>query len=263
MRCAPRMAREPARSERTQWLLRAVGRPCENRKMIERTIPILPCGPELDPMVEFYEALGFTVTHRQAHPYAHLAVNRGGLDLHFGGFEGFDPENSTGSAIVVVEDSGQLFNEFAEGLRAAYGRLPIEGIPRITRPRRKQGMSGGFSVVDPGGNWLRVTAASEPEEAPAGVLDRVLLNATRQGDSHGDVATAITVLETGLVRHPDATPAELAPALAYLAELLTRGRDTARAVETLDRLAELKLTQDERDALVDVLAGAAELRASL
>ena len=58
--------------------------------------------------------------------------------------------------IVTVTDTGILYDEFAAGLRSAYGKLPLARIPRITRPRRKQGTAAGFSVVDPGGNWLRL-----------------------------------------------------------------------------------------------------------
>ena len=124
-------------------------------------------------------------------------------------------------------------------------------------------MSGGFSVVDPGGNWLRVTAPSEPEDAPAGVLDRVLLNATRQGDSHDDVEKAISVIDAGLTRHPDATAADLVPVLVYLAELLVRSEENGRALETLDRLAALEFTDEARGDLAEDLANADELRARL
>ncbi|WP_426988928.1 hypothetical protein [Pseudarthrobacter sp. Y6] len=153
--------------------------------MNERAVPILPCR-RLDDVAPFYEAHGLQVTYRQERPNPYMCFKRGGIDLHFFGLESFEPENSLGSVILLVPDTGLLFEEFAAGLRAAYGKLPISGIPRITRPRRKQGTTAGYSVVDPGGNWLRVSALGDSEDAPdasgtvaapAGRLDRVLLNA--------------------------------------------------------------------------------------
>lgn len=237
----------------------------------ERAVPILPCR-RLDDVAPFYEALGFQVTYRQERPNPYMCFTRGGIDLHFFGLESFEPENSLGSVILLVQDTGLLFEEFAAGLRAAYGKLPISGIPRITRPRRKQGTTAGFSVVDPGGNWLRVSALGDYEDAPdasgsaaapAGRLDRVLLNAARQGDAHGSEATAISVIEAGLQRHPEATDAEKLPLLVYLAELHERTGNHGLARSVLDSVGALELDSDARQALASELANADELRRGL
>ena len=96
-------------------------------------------------------------------------------------------------------------NTFAAGLRQAYGRLPSAGIPRILRPRRKQGTTAGFTVVDVGGNWLRISRAGDPED-DAGNRDKGLARAmevaARQGDSHGDDARALAVLDRGVASTP-------------------------------------------------------------
>jgi len=242
--------------------------------MNERAIPILPCR-RLDDVAPFYEALGFQVTFRQERPNPYICFTRGGIDLHFFGLESFEPENSLGSVILLVPDTGLLFEEFATGLRAAYGKLPISGIPRITRPRRKQGTTAGFSVVDPGGNWLRVSALGDSEDAtdasgtagasgtvsaPAGRLDRVLLNAARQGDAHGSETTAISVIEAGLQRHPEATDAEKLPLLVYLAELHERTGNHGLARSVLDSVGALELDPEARQVLATELANAEELR---
>jgi hypothetical protein len=230
--------------------------------MDERTIPILPCR-DLDGIALFYEALGFVVTFRQERPNPYMAIQRGGLDLHFFALENFDPETSMGSAIVLVPDTGALFDAFAGGLRSAYGKLPIAGIPRITRPRRKQGMAGGFTVVDPGGNWLRISSLSEDAGTPdesAGTLDRVLLNATRQGDSHGDIPTAISVLTVGLERHSDAPAVDRIPLLAYLAELHVRSENLASARSVLEEIDATDLDETARAKVSSALSDVAELR---
>lgn len=170
------------------------------------------------------------------------------------------PENSLGSIIILTPDTGSLFEQFAAGLREHYGKLPLSGLPRITRPLRKQGTAGGFTVVDPGGNWLRIVSDSgEQEKSTSGVFERVMLNAARQGDARGDAPAAIAVLDAGLLRHAGAVPADKVPVLAYLAELLIRGGRTERARAVLDELASLELTDAERTAPADELAAATEL----
>ena len=130
----------------------------------ERTYAILPCRT-LDDVLPFYEALGFVVTFRQERPNPYLVVRREDLHLHFAAIDGFDPEHSYASVIVVVPDAEALYQDFAAGLRAAYGRVPTTKIPRLLRPRRKRGTVSGFSVVDPGGNWLRVSRQGDTEDA--------------------------------------------------------------------------------------------------
>lgn len=214
--------------------------------MSVRTFPLLPTR-ELDDVLPFYLALGFRQTYRQTRPNPYLCVSRGdGFDLHFFGIPGFDVENSMFSVIVAVPDTQALYDEFAAGLRSAYGKLPIAGLPRITRPRRKQGTSAGFSLIDPAGNWLRISSGAEETET-GDRFERALLNAARQADSHGDEAAGIKVLEAALRRHDDATDEERLPVLLYLAELLIRtGGPAAAVVEQIeaagfaDQLGDLK-----------------------
>ncbi|MGW5155526.1 hypothetical protein ACWEPN_08590 [Nonomuraea wenchangensis] len=233
--------------------------------MSETVIPLLPCR-QLDDVVPFYRALGFDVTYRQERPNPYAAVRRGGVELHFFGVPEFDPEQSMGSVVVVVPDTGALHATFAAGLRAAFGKVPVSGIPRMTRPRRVQGTSGGFVVVDPGGNWVRISRrkedAGEPDPAE-GRLARVIAAAARQADARGDVAAGVKVLETGLARHTAAPPAQRLPALVYLAELRLRTGDRDAAAALLAETAALELTEAEREALADDLAAATDLAGRL
>lgn len=190
----------------------------------ERTYPILPCA-DLDDALTFYRALGFAVTYEQRRPNPHAVVELEEIAIHLAGIEGFDPASSYGSAIITVPDPEHTHAAFKAGLRERFGKVPIKGIPRLLPPRRKAGTATGFTVVDPGGNWLRfyATAATEeePEERRSG-LGRVIDVAARQGDARGDDALAIAVLDNGLIRHPDAPPLEVFEALLYRAELKAR-----------------------------------------
>jgi hypothetical protein len=230
----------------------------------ELTIPILPCR-SLDDVLPFYEALGFETTFRQARPNPYAVVRREALVLHFAGIEGFDPERSYGSAIVVVPDAAALYMAFAAGLRAAYGKLPATGIPRILRPRKKLGTIGGFTVVDPGGNWIRVYRAGETEAGQEKVtgLTLAVQSAARQGDAKGDHEIAIRKLDSALARHSSAPPAERVPALVYRAELAVRTGDDGRARLALAEIAALDLDESVRSTLADDLATAAEIEAEL
>jgi catechol 2,3-dioxygenase-like lactoylglutathione lyase family enzyme len=228
----------------------------------EMTIPILPCR-DLDESVGFYEALGFTRTYRQTRPNPYAVVARDDIQIHLFGLEDFDPRGSHGNVIVVVADPDALYASFAAGLRAAYGKLPSAGIPRIHRPRKRFGTVRGFSVVDPGGNWLRVSRMGDTEdearkERSTG-LARVIDNAARQGDARGDDRAALDVLDTGLVRFADAPVADRVRALLYRAELAVRLDDRCLATASLAEARSIPLT-DEEHLVVDAdLAHATEL----
>lgn len=228
----------------------------------ERTVPILPCR-QLEDVLPFYAALGFEVTYRQQRPNPYAVVRREDLELHFAGVAGFDPEQSLGSVIVTVPDADALHAAWAAGLREAYGRLPVAGIPRLLRPRRKQGTARGFSLVDPGGNWLRVYRAGEPEETGGTGLERVVRNAARYGDAKGDDAGAAGILDRGLARQPDAPVVERVPALVYRAELAVRTGDEERAAALLAEVLRLELDDAERAAVAEELAAAVALRRDL
>jgi hypothetical protein len=191
----------------------------------EVTIPLLPCG-DIDEIAEFYGTLGFERTFRQVRPNPYVALRREDLHLHFFGIPGFDPEQSYGSCMVQVPDIGALYEAFAAGMRAAHGKLLIKGLPRMTRPRVRRNMGGltGFSVVDPGGNWIRIIPQAAALSAAATTkLGKAVENAVVLADSHGDVAQALKILSGALARSGGAaSPEELAEAEAYRDELRER-----------------------------------------
>lgn len=245
-----------------------------------RMVPLLPCGgdeADLDVMVAFWEALGMTVTYRQRRPNPMVAFERGGLQLQYYGMPGWDPGQSHSTCLLVVPDTQPVHDAFAAGLRALYGRLPVTGTPRVTRPRRRANNAGlsGFSLVDPAGNWVRVTRVPDSQPDPGrggtapwtseggGPLARAVENAVVVADSHGDVDQARKALG-GAVRRATATgdappPHELAPALAYLVELAVRAGDAGAARDGLARLE--ALAAGSKDAAVG--AAVEEARAVL
>ena len=228
----------------------------------EVTIPILPCR-DLDESLAFYQALGFRQTYRQRRPNPYAVVVRDDIQIHLFGLDDFDPAASTGNVIVAVPDPDGLYESFAAGLRAAFGKLPSAGIPRVLRPRKRFGTVRGFSVVDPGGNWLRFSKLGDTEDEarkePSTGLARVVENAARQGDARGHDRDALDVLDKGLARFPDAPPVERVRALLYRAELGVRLGDAEVATSSLAAAAVVALTDDERATVEPDLAHANEL----
>ena len=229
----------------------------------ERTYPCLPCG-DLDQAITFYEALGFVRTYRQVAPNPYAVVAREDLQIHLFGISGFNPAESYGSVIVVVPDVDALYQAFAAGLRAAYGKLPTVGFPRILRPRKKLGTVSGFSVVDVGGNWLRISKLGDKEEdedtkKKMSGLAKMLDVAARLGDAHGDEAKALKTLESGLKRFPDAPVLDYARAMLYRAELAVRLGDQALARSSLSTVLALEMTDHERAVIAPELAQTSEL----
>jgi hypothetical protein len=213
--------------------------------------------------VAFYESLGFKRSYRQLRPNPYAVVGHEDIHIHLFGIEGFDPEQSYGTVIIAVPDPDRLYSDFAAGLRKAHGKLPVAGIPRILRPRKKYGTVRGFSVVDPGGNWLRISKLGESEEEDSAEkaegLAQVIYVAARLGDARGDEAMALKTLENGLARFPDAAASELARAYLYRAELAVRTENHELAQTSLKAARALVLTTAEKAALAEELAQVSEL----
>ena len=228
----------------------------------ERTYPCLPCG-DIDESIAFYESIGFKKTYRQVRPNPYAVVALEEIQIHLFGMEGFSPAESYGSVIVAVPDPDSLYRDFAAGLRKVHGKLPVAGIPRMTRPRKKYGTVRGFSVVDPGGNWLRIYKLGESEEKnsaeKAEGLAQIIYVAARLGDAHGDEALALKTLENGLSRFPDSPAIDLAKAYLYRAELAVRTKDFELAKSSLLSAQSLRLTDDDKVALTDEFAHVIEL----
>lgn len=226
-------------------------------------VPLLPCA-SIDDMQTFYSALGFQRTYRQARPDPYLAMSLDDIELHFFGMPDFDPANSYGSCILP--DTASLHRAFSDGLRAAYGKVPLSGIPRMTRPRPRKNAEGlsGFTVIDPGGNWIRIfpakAKASPASSAGTGKLARALENAVVLADSHGEAAQAAKILDCALTRTTDASAAERVEALAYRAELAITLQDPTRAAGVLAELRDIPLTSEDRERLGETLAAVDELR---
>ncbi|MDR7281173.1 VOC family protein [Catenuloplanes atrovinosus] len=258
----------------------------------EMTVPLLPCA-SIDEIEAFYRVLGFGTTYHQRKPNPYVALQREDLRLNFFEIAGFDPEQSYGSCLVITSDVAELHRAFSAGMRAAYGKVLVSGVPRMTRPRARKNADGvsGFCVIDPGGNWIRVfpapaaspapasspvsSPASSPVSSPvsspaservaaAGRVAAALANAVVLADSKGDVRQAVRVLDSALARpEADDDPVTHVEVLVYRAELAMVLQDRETATDMLARAERIALDADETGRAASALENAADLRVAL
>ncbi|GAA4539802.1 hypothetical protein [Pseudonocardia xishanensis] len=188
------------------------------------TIPLLLC-PSIDEIASFYEMLGFEITYRQTRPNPHVAVQREDINLHFFGMDDYDPAQSYSTCLVIVADTSELFEAFAPGMRSVHGELLISGIPRMTRPRLRNDRYTGFTVVDPGGNWIRINKAAKEPEAQT-TLAKAMDNAARQADARGDERQGLKILK-GALKRATGDELELQAVREYRDELAERIKGSA------------------------------------
>jgi hypothetical protein len=245
---------------------------------LARMVPALPCG-DVDAVAEFWNALGLATTYRQLRPNPYLSLEVGQIALQYYGMPDWDPQLSHSTCIILVPDTRPVHEAFSEGLRALFGRVPISGAPRITRPRERANNGGlsGFSVIDPAGNWVRFSRAPDattdltPTENASTTwtttavdpLGKAMENAVVIADSHGDAAQGRKVLAGALRRQQQAPVPDRARALAYLVELNLRCDDPEAAQEALRDIDDLPLEDLDDDGRAALVAARHEAEAVL
>ncbi|MFX3633173.1 MAG: bleomycin resistance protein [Candidatus Pristimantibacillus sp.] len=117
-------------------------------------IPIFPCR-SIDEQLEFYQALGFEVTYRQAKPNLYACVRHRIMELHFFVLKQLDPANSYSMCYVNVPNVDAVYREFCENLKKTYQKVPSKGFPRITK-LNNLAEDRRFNLIDPAGNRLLI-----------------------------------------------------------------------------------------------------------
>ena len=217
--------------------------------MSTTTIPLLPC-LDAESTVSFYEALGFTVSHRQSRPYLYLALTYTDVEVHFKEpSPHLDPvDELSGGALVMVDDVTGFHPDFAAGLKRRYGRVLATGLPRLTRLRPGQSR---FRVYDPSGNSLIFVNRDEPDVEYGGSsalsgLAKAHDNVRIFRDFKNDDVLAARALDTALTRYrASASRVEVARALADRAELAVALDDREFADHVRRDLEAMALSDDE------------------
>ncbi|MFF3331226.1 bleomycin resistance protein [Streptomyces sp. NPDC002888] len=234
--------------------------------MGEKTIPILPCRT-LQPVLDFYTALGFEVTFQQRSPNPFAVVERGGIELQFFGMKQYEPAESFSTCYVTTDDVDGLYEAFRAGLKAAYGRIPTRGLPRVGPLKDMSYGVRQFLMTDPGGNCVRVgqSTSEDPRHRPApdGTFAKALHHASLLADSKEDPAGAAKVIDRVLgLGDERARGVQLLQLLALRADVAERLGDEETVASVLSRAAAVRLTSAERDLARDALLRLEDLRIS-
>ncbi|MEU5683106.1 glyoxalase/bleomycin resistance/extradiol dioxygenase family protein [Streptomyces venezuelae] len=232
--------------------------------MPEKMIPLLPCRT-VQPVVDFYTALGFETTFFQKSPYPYAVVERGRIELQFFAMKEYDPQQSYSGCYVVTDDVETLYAAFRAGLKAAYGRIPSRGLPRIGPLKDMSYGMRQFLMTDPGGNSIRVGQQISEDQSmrpvPKGTFARALHMADLFVDSKEDLPGAAKIIDRALgLTDERPTPEQELRLLVLRADLARRLGDDGLADRLLARAAAVPLADAERESARDALARLAELR---
>lgn len=232
--------------------------------MSEETIPMLPCRT-LQPVLDFYTVLGFEVTFQQRSPNPYAVVERGGIQLHFFGMKRYEPTESYSTCYIRTDDVDALHEAFRAGLKAAYGRVPTRGLPRMGSLKDTSHGVRQFLVTDPGGNCLRIGQQTSRDHhhrpAPEEPFSKALHHASLLADSRDDPAGAAKIIDRALGREDERpTPVQSFRLLVLRADVAGRLGDEATATSALAEAAAVPLTAEERRSVRDDLTRLEELR---
>lgn len=232
--------------------------------MTEKTTPRL-MARSIQPVADFYTALGFEITFHQTSPYQFLSVKRGGIALNFYGDKKFDPTTSAHGCLVDTDDVDRLYALFTEGLQAAFGSVPVQGVPRIGALTDTSYGLRQFLMVDPGGNTIQIAQPISEDQRhqplPKETFDRAIQAGALFADSKQDMDLAVKVLDRALHRTDVApTPVQLVKLLVLRADVAVRRGEQDLARKLLARARAAGVSGPE---LADALRRATELEAGL
>jgi hypothetical protein len=225
--------------------------------MSEKTMPILPCRT-IQPVLDFYTTLGFEVTFQQKSPSPYAVVQCGGIQLHFFGMKHYEPTASFSTCIVQTDDIDGLHETFRTRLKAAYGRVPNRGLPRIGPLKNASHGVRQFLMTDPGGNCIRIGQQMSDDQhhrpAPKGTFARAVHHASLLADSKEDLTGAAQIIDRALRLWDERpTPVELLRLLVLRADVATRLGDGDAAMSALAAATAVHLTAEEKESVHDDL----------
>ncbi|EPH39710.1 VOC family protein [Streptomyces aurantiacus] len=234
--------------------------------MAEKTVPMLPC-VTVQPIVDFYTALGFEATFLQKSPYAYAVVERGAVELHFFGMKRYDPAESISGCYVFTDEVDTLHAAFRAGLKAAYGKIPSRGLPRIGPVKDMSYGVRQFLMTDPAGNCIRVGQQISEDQrhrpVPKETFARALHIADLFVDAKQDLPGAAKVIDHALgLEDERPAPAQHLRLLVLRGDIAQRLGDDALAGRLLGQAAAIALPAEERESARDALVRLEELRGS-
>ncbi len=171
---------------------------------VNKTIPIFDCIYDMDKHLEFYTALGFEIIYYQKSPYKFSSVKNEFTEISFFGDKTHDINGKTGGCYIVVNEVQEIFNSLKANLKKYYGKIPLKGIPRISR-LNKTSEDLRFNITDPSGNTLMIGEPFEnpiiSEEENLSEFEKLYNKAYRFAYSKEDLHGAINTIKYAFSSH--------------------------------------------------------------
>lgn len=119
---------------------------------MDKIIPIFPC-PSIKEQVAFFENLGFSTIEIFTSPNPYAVLEYGTIEIHFYGSKKTKPSENPNMCFIRVEDVDGIYETFITNYKKNTGKIPRNGIPRISKPRDLAN-DRRFTLTDAGGNTL-------------------------------------------------------------------------------------------------------------
>ncbi|GAK04032.1 hypothetical protein JCM19037_2403 [Geomicrobium sp. JCM 19037] len=180
-----------------------------------QTIPIFDCDyHEFDHHLAFYTAMGFQITYYQKAPYRFAEVFKKGIgEFSFFGNRKHEEEGTVGGCSVIVPNLKEIYDELRANLKAYYGRIPVKGLPRISR-MNQTAEDWRVNITDPTDNTIILSQSfgdskelmkNEDERVRAlqSKFERSFAQAYRFANSKEDPLAARNTLEVAFLKFVD------------------------------------------------------------
>ncbi len=254
--------------KKTSIKLKEVGNLSTNQGAI--TIPIFPCR-SIDEQLDFYQALGFEVTYRQAKPNLYACVRHRITELHFFVLKQLEPSNSYSMCYISVPDVDAVYREFCENLKKTYQKIPTKGFPRVTKLNNLT-EDRRFNLIDPAGNRLMIGqkhASSEPiQDNPyiavhPSKFTNALETAYRLAYAKDDPAAAAKVLDLVLSKAEEASAILRYKAFVLRADIAVSMDEINLAKAFIQEADQLSLSDQELEGVKEETERLNELKVTL
>ncbi|MDQ0268545.1 hypothetical protein [Cytobacillus purgationiresistens] len=237
-----------------------------------RTVPIFDCSYEnYDAHLEFYTALGFEIVYYQKSPYRFATVKSNFTELSFYGVKNLHAEEGRGGCYIYVPNIEEVFTTLKKNLKKHYGKIPVKGLPSISRLNRTA-EDRRVNINDPSGNTLIIgevlgdsTSLMQEEEEMLKKLqtkfEKLYKQSYRFAYSKEDFRAARNLMEAAFGKHSENIPNEL----YYKARVLqidvfnTLG-ELEKAKQITEDLEELELSIEEEKNLTEHIERLIELK---
>lgn len=217
------------------------------------SIPVLPC-VSLGDTLDFWTGLGYTVSYRQDRPYPYGVVERGGYQLHFARIKGVNPDHSFSGCLVMVSNVETLHAAFCVALKKQLGKVPVAGLPRISRMKPGQTR---FTLTDISGNAVIFIRFGEEDQenfekadqAGLSPLQKMITAALRFRDYKEDYPAAAKMLDNALRKQRNEAALDIAEALIIRIELARVLQEQETERECREHLAQLHIPEAALETL--------------